>query len=93
MFVIWCVEKSVSLHWSSFLHPSGMMSENVDVCRSLPDVVDPRWGKHLAVVLQVATRSIVEHTQDGRPSTILLRSALWYFLGALVGHTTTGISR
>ena len=39
----------------SFLHPSGMRSESEDVRRSSPNVVDPTWGKHLALVLQVAT--------------------------------------
>ena len=52
----------------------GKVLEIVNVCRSLPNV-NLRQGKHLdlALVLQVATSSIVEHTQDGRTKTILVR--------------------
>ena len=46
-----------------------MRSESVVVSTSLPNVVDPRWGKHLVLVLKVA--SAVDSLQRRRALLVL----------------------
>ena len=60
---IWSGRKGQGI-WSGvfvFLHLGGVRLEVVNVSTPLPTAVEPRWGRHLALVLQVG--SVVESWQ------------------------------